>query len=162
IRSGNGLEKMIGTINSAQERRITRGSQRLSEGLAAKLGAERIRLDCPVMRIDHGPTGVLVHHDRGTVRARRVVVAIPPTRAGRIRYSPPMPGFRDQLTQRSFMGSAIKINLAYPTPFWREDGLSGHMTSDQGLVQLTFDQTHPDRAEGVMVAFIDSAAARVA
>lgn len=162
IRSGNGLEKMIGTINSAQERRITRGSQRLSEGLSAMVGDERVRLECPVTRIDHDPSGVVVHHDQGTVRARRAIVAIPPTLAGRIRYSPPMPGLRDQLTQRSFMGSAIKVNLVYPTPFWREEGLSGHMTADQGLVQLTFDQTHPDHPEGVLVAFIDSAAARVA
>jgi monoamine oxidase len=162
IRCGNGVEKMIGTINSAQERRITRGSQRLSEGLAEMVGEERILLGCPVSRIDHSPSGVIVHHEHGTVRAARAVVAIPPTLAGRIRYAPPMPGLRDQLTQRSFMGSAIKANIVYPSPFWREAGLSGHMTADHGLVQLTFDQTHPDHPEGVLVAFVDSAAARVA
>lgn len=161
IRAGGGLEKMIGTINSAQERRLTLGSQRLSEGLAGLLG-DRVRLECPVTRIDTGADGVVVHHDQGSLRARRVIVAIPPALAGRIRYCPPMPGLRDQLTQRSFMGSAIKITAVYPAPFWRESGLSGHMTSDAGMVQLTFDQTHPLRSEGVLVAFIDSAAARSA
>jgi monoamine oxidase len=121
-----------------------------------------VRLQCPVTRIDHDAEGVLVHHDQGTVRARRAVVAIPPTLAGRIRYSPAMPGLRDQLTQRSFMGSAIKITAVYDAPFWRASGLSGHMTTDAGLVQLTFDQTHPLRDEGVLVGFIDSAAARIA
>jgi len=159
IRSGGGLEKMIGTINSAQERRLTRGSQRLSEGLAGLLG-DRVRLQCPVTRIDHDADGVVVHHDQGAVRARRAIVAIPPALAGRIRYCPAMPGLRDQLTQRSFMGSAIKITAVYDTPFWRASGLSGHMTADTGLVQLTFDQTHPLRDEGVLVGFIDSAAAR--
>jgi monoamine oxidase len=161
IRAGGGLEKMIGTINSAQERRLTRGSQRLSEILAGLLG-DRVRLQCPVTRIDHDADGVVVHHDQGTIRARRAIVAIPPALAGRIRYSPAMPGLRDQLTQRSFMGSAIKITVVYDTPFWRESGLSGHMTADAGLVQLTFDQTHPLRDEGVLVGFIDSAAARTA
>jgi monoamine oxidase len=161
IRSGGGLEKMIGTINSAQERRVTHGSQRLSERLAGTLG-DRVRLGCPVSRIDHDSAGVVVHHDGGVVRARRAIVAIPPTLAGRIRYSPAMPGFRDQLTQRSFMGSAIKVTLVYDRPFWRDAGLSGHMVADSGLVQLTFDQTHPLRDEGVLVAFIDSAAARKA
>lgn len=161
IRAGGGLEKMIGTVNSGQERRLTRGSQRLSEGLASLLGG-RVRLQCPVTRIDHDSDGVVVHHDQGTVRARRAIVAIPPALAGRIRYSPPMPGLRDQLTQRSFMGSAIKITAVYETPFWRSSGLSGHMTADAGLVQLTFDQTHPLSDEGVLVAFIDSAAARKA
>jgi monoamine oxidase len=161
IRSGGGLEKMIGTINSAQERRLTRGSQRLSEGLAGLLG-DRVRLQCPVTRIDHDADSVVVHHDQGTVRARRAIVAIPPTLAGRIRYRPAMPGLRDQLTQRMFMGSAIKVTAVYDTPFWRAAGLSGHMTADSGLVQLTFDQTHPLRDEGVLVAFIDAASARTA
>ncbi len=161
IRSGGGLEKMIGTINSAQERRLTRGAQRLSEGLADMLG-DRVRRSCPVTRIDHNADGVVVHHDQGTVRARRAIVAIPPTLAGRIRYRPAMPGLRDALTQRMFMGSAMKVTVVYDTPFWREAGLSGHMTTDSGLVQLTFDQTHPLRDEGVLVAFIDSAATRTA
>jgi monoamine oxidase len=161
IRSGGGLEKMTGTVNSAQERRLTRGSQRLSEGLAAILG-DRVRLRCPVTRIDHDAGGVVVQHDQGTVRARRAIVAIPPTLAGRIRYCPALPALRDQLTQRMFMGSAIKVHAVYDTPFWRQAGLSGHMTSDSGLVQLTFDQTHPMRDEGVLVGFIDSAAARTA
>ncbi|HEY6279839.1 MAG TPA: FAD-dependent oxidoreductase, partial [Streptosporangiaceae bacterium] len=101
-----------------------------------------------------------VHHDQGTVAARRAIVAIPPALAGRIRYCPAMPGLRDQLTQRSFMGSVIKVTAVYDTPFWRAAGLSGHMTADTGLVQITFDQTHPQRDEGVLVGFIDSAAAR--
>ena len=159
IRSGGGLEKMIGTINSAQERRLTRGSQRLSEGLAGPLG-DRVRLQCPVTRIDHDADGVVVRHDQGAVRARRAIVAIPPALAGRIRYCPAMPGLRDQLTQRSFMGSVYKITAVYDTPFWRAAGLSGHMTADTGFVQITFDQTHPQRDEGVLVGFIDSAAAR--
>jgi len=161
IRSGGGVEKMIGTINSAQETRISRGSQQLSLNLAQLLG-DRIRLECPVTRIDHSADSVTVHHDGGTVTASRVIVAIPPVLAGRVRYSPPMPGVRDQLTQRSFMGSIIKVHVVYDRPFWREDGLSGHVTTDTGYVQVTFDQSHPERAEGMIVGFIDSDHARIA
>ena len=161
LRSGGGVEKMIGTINSAQETRISAGAQQLSLGLAEVLG-DRVRLSSPVTRIDHDEDGVLVHHDRGTTRARRAIVAIPPVLAGRIRYSPPMPGMRDQLTQRSFMGSVLKVHVVYDRPFWREAGLSGHVTSDVGLVHVTFDQSHPDRPEGVLVGFIDSHLGRTA
>ena len=161
LRSGGGVEKMIGTINSAQETRISAGAQRLSLGLAEVLG-DRVRLSSPVTRIDHDEDGVLVHHDRGTTRARRAIVAIPPVLAGRIRYSPPMPGIRDQLTQRSFMGSVLKVHVVYDRPFWRETGLSGHVTSDVGLVQVTFDQSHPHRTEGVLVGFIDAHLGRTA
>ena len=46
---------MIGTINSAQETRIARGSQQLSLRLAQLLG-DRVRLGCPVNRVEHVPT----------------------------------------------------------------------------------------------------------
>jgi monoamine oxidase len=161
LRSGGGVEKMIGTINSAQETRISLGAQHLSHGLASLLG-DRVLLNSPVTRIDHSDHRVLVHHDGGTTEARRAIVAIPPVLAGRIRYSPPMPGVRDQLTQRSFMGSVLKVHIVYERPFWRDAGLSGHVTADTGLVQITFDQSHPDRDEGVLVGFIDSHLGRTA
>jgi monoamine oxidase len=152
---------MIGTVNSAQQTRLADGAQTLSLRLAERLG-NRILLGCPVTRIDHSPGAVTVHHDHGTVIARRVIVAIPPALAGRIRYSPPLPGVRDQLTQRSFMGSVIKVQLAYERPFWRADGLSGHATADTGWVQIAFDQSHPRRDEGMLVGFIDSHLGRIA
>ena len=97
-----------------------------------------------------------MHGEAGAVTAHRVIVAIPPALTGRIRYSPALPGVRDQLTQRSFMGAVIKVHVFYPEPFWRADGFSGHVTSDQGLLRLAFDQTHPDGTEGALVGFIDS------
>jgi monoamine oxidase len=155
LRSGGGPERMIGTINSAQETRLSGGSQQLSSRLAQLLG-DRVRLGCPVTRIEYAAERVVVHHDGGAVAGKRAIVAIPPVLAGRIRYSPPMPGVRDQLTQRSFMGVAVKVHAVYDRPFWREAGLSGHATSDVGLVHVTFDQSHPDQTEGVLVGFVDS------
>ena len=156
IASGGGLERMIGVINGAQETRLRDGAMGVSLSLARMLG-DRIRLSCPVHRIDQDECGVVVHHERGQVRARYAIVAVPPPLAGRLRYSPPLPGLRDQLTQRVFMGSVIKTSVVYPEPFWRADGLSGHTT---GHNTLTFDQSHPDRAEGVLVYFADSGVAR--
>lgn len=161
FRSGGGVEKMIGTINSAQETRVTLGAQMLSKKLAEIVG-DRLVLEAPVMRIDHDVAGATIHHEKGIISAKRVIVAIPLVLAGRIRYSPPMSGVRDQLTQRSFMGSVLKIHVVYETPFWRKDGLSGHVTSDCGMVQITFDQCHPDHPEGVIVGFMDSHLGRVA
>ncbi len=155
LRSGGGPEKMIGIVKSAQETRITGGAQLLALRLADLLGT-RVRLGSPVHRIDQSQPGVTAVCERGQVIARRAIVAIPPALAGRIRYSPAMPGLRDQLTQRSFMGAVIKVHVFYSRPFWRADGLSGHVTSDQGLLRLTFDQTHPDSRDGALVGFIDS------
>ena len=44
-----------------------------------------------------------------TVHARRAIVAVPPTLAGRIAYDPPLPGMRDQLTQRMPQGTVIEV-----------------------------------------------------
>ena len=60
------------------------------------------------------------------------MVAIAPTLAGRIAYDPPLPGFRDQLTQRMPLGTVIKCMAIYDEPFWRADGLSGQAISDVG------------------------------
>lgn len=158
IASGGGVERMIGVINGAQETRLRDGAMGISLSLARVLG-DRVLLSHPVHRIDQDEHGVVVHHEQGQLRARFAVVAVPPALAGRLRYSPPLPGLRDQLTQRVFMGSVIKTSVVYPEPFWRADGLSGHTTGDN---TLTFDQSHPDRAEGVLVYFADSGAARLA
>lgn len=161
LRSGGGVEKMIGTINSAQETRISLGAQEISNRLAQQIG-DRLRLNCPVIKIEHNESSAVVHGENFVITAKRVIVAIPLVLAGRIRYSPPMSGVRDQLTQRSFMGSVLKVHVVYERPFWREKGLSGHVTSDAGMVQITFDQSHPDRPEGVIVGFADSHLGRVA
>ena len=66
------------------------------------------------------------------VRARRAVVAIAPTLAGRIAYAPPLPGFRDQLTQRMPLGTVAKCMAVYDEPFWRAAGLSGQGQAQWG------------------------------
>ena len=60
-----------------------------------------------------------MHADDVEVRAQRAVVAVPPALAGRIAYDPPLPGYRDQLTQRVPMGAVIKCLAVYEEPFWR-------------------------------------------
>ena len=80
--------------------------------------------------------------------------------ANRIDYSPPLPGLRDGLGQAMPMGATIKAQCVYDEPFWRRDGLNGQVTSDDGPVKTTFDNSPPDGAPGVLLAFIDAAEAR--
>ncbi|MGH2983688.1 MAG: flavin monoamine oxidase family protein, partial [Solirubrobacterales bacterium] len=94
------------------------------------------------------------------LRARRAIVALPPALAGRIDYDPPLPGARDQLTQRMPMGSVIKCMAIYDEPFWREQGLSGQATSLPGPTQVIFDNTPPNGAPGVILGFLEARDAR--
>jgi len=94
------------------------------------------------------------------ITAKRVIVAVPPMMAGRIGYDPPLPGLRDQLTQKAPMGSVIKCLAVYDRPFWRDDGLSGQAAGDCGAVRATFDNCPPDGSPGVLLGFVEGANAR--
>jgi len=160
IHSAGGLEMLFDTEGGAQQDRFVGGSQRIPILMAQELGRENVLLGAPVRMIRRGGHGVTVEADGATVRARRAVVAIAPTLAGRIAYDPPLPGFRDQLTQRMPLGTVAKCMAVYDEPFWRAENLSGQGTSDAGPVKLTFDNTPPSGAPGVLLGFLEGRQAR--
>ena len=94
------------------------------------------------------------------MRGKDVIVSIPPTLAGRIRYEPPLPALRDALTQQIPAGSVIKVQVGYETPFWREKGLSGFALSLDHEFSVVFDNSPPDASCGVLVGFFEGAHAR--
>jgi monoamine oxidase len=160
IHSAGSLELLFDTEGGAQQDRFVGGSQRLPLLMAQALGRERLILGAPVRMIRRGEHGVTVEADGAVVRARLAVVALAPTLAGRIAYDPPLPGFRDQLTQRMPLGTVAKCMAIYDEPFWRAEGLSGQGTSDIGPVKLTFDNSPPDGSPGVLLGFLEGRQAR--
>jgi len=95
------------------------------------------------------------------VYGQQVIVAVPPTLAGRIEYDPPLPPLRDQLVQHMPQGSLMKFEAIYPTPFWRAAGLTGQVVSESGPIKVTFDTSPADGSFGVMMGFIGGHEARV-
>jgi monoamine oxidase len=166
-RSGSGFNTLLGTDGGAQQDRFHGGSQRITQLMAEQLGAERLRLAAPVRWIEHGEGSVVLHADGTagepgglTVRARRAIVAVPPTLAGRIAYDPPLPARRDQLTQRMPQGTVIKTMAIYERPFWREQGLSGQAATDGGPARVVFDNSPPEGNPGVLLGFLEGRLAR--
>ncbi len=153
-RSGGTLDRLVATHGGAQESRLEGGSQLLALRLAERLG-DAVRLSSPVSAIRQDSGGVEVTHDGGGVEAGRVIVALPPTLAGRIRYSPALPPLRDQLTQQVPMGYVTKVQIAYPEPFWRAEGLSGSVLSLDDEVSIMFDNSPPDLSCGVVLGFLE-------
>jgi monoamine oxidase len=160
IHSAGSLEMLFDTEGGAQQDRFVGGSQRIAILLAQQLGRENVLLSAPVRKIVRGDHVVTVEADGAIVRARRAIVALAPTLAGRIAYDPPLPGFRDQLTQRMPLGTVAKCMAIYDEPFWRADGLSGQGTSDSGPVKLTFDNSPPGGSPGVLLGFLEGRQAR--
>jgi monoamine oxidase len=160
IHSGGNLNLLLSVAGGAQERRFHQGAQYISERVAAELG-ERVLLQAPVHTISQDEQGVRVASDALLVRAKRAIIAIPPTLAGRLRYRPALPAYRDQLTQRVPMGTVIKVQCLYPHPFWRAEGYSGQITCDEGAVRITFDNSPATGTPGVLMGFIEGEEGRV-
>ncbi|KUL38934.1 oxidoreductase [Streptomyces sp. NRRL F-4489] len=155
VGAAGGLDALINVTGGAQQDRVTGGSQRIALALAEELG-DRIVLGSAVTEIEWQGSGVRVGTGGGTaVRARRAVIAVPPPLAARIRFSPTLPGDRDQLVQRMPMGRVIKVNVVYDEPFWRRAGLSGQANSDRRPLGTVFDNTPPDGSPGVLVGFLE-------
>lgn len=152
------LETLLAVDRGAQQDRVVGGSvlvaQRLADGLD-------VRLSTPVASVAHDGTGVTVTTRAGqTFTGDRVVIALPPTLAGRLRYDPVLPAWRDQLTQKLPAGTVAKTFAAYPTPFWREQGLNGQVACDTGPVKVTFDVSPPGGEIGVLLGFVEGGEAR--
>ncbi len=146
----------------AQTARFVGGTAQIPDRLAAQL-RDRIVFDAPVQTIEYTADSITVHCRGGrTFGARRVIVAIAPKLASRILYDPPMPGVRDQLTQRMPNGSAMKAFFIYDEPFWRADGLNGQFISDVGPARMSNDTCIPGQDAGVILAFLEGEQARVA
>ena len=159
-RSNADFETLLAVDRGAQQDRVVGGSVRVAEGLAALLG-DRVRLGAVVRSVRQGTDEVAVElRDGSRVTGERLVVAIPPMLAGRLEYDPPLPSWRDQLTQKLPAGSVVKAFAAYPTPFWRDEALNGQAASDRGPVKVTFDVSPPAAEVGMMLGFIEGGDAR--
>ncbi len=158
--SAGSFQMAIDTGGGAQQDRFVGGSQLLCDKMAEALGSDTVHLEAPVRRITVVGDRATVASDNGTWTCRRVIVSLPPMLAGRIDYDPVMPAWRDQLTQRTPMGSVIKCNAIYDEPFWRAEGLSGQATGDGEGAHVVFDNSPPDGAPGILLGFLEGDGAR--
>ncbi|MBX3273696.1 MAG: flavin monoamine oxidase family protein [Sandaracinaceae bacterium] len=156
LRAGGGVMQLARVAGGAQERRFVGGAQQLSERLAARLD---VTLDAPVRAIEQDEDEARVVSARGTLRARRVILALPPALVDRMELAPHPPPLRDQLLARMPMGAVIKCLAVYDRPFWRERGLSGEGLSTDGPVRLAFDDSAHDGSQHALVGFLLGATA---
>jgi monoamine oxidase len=144
----------IGVTGGAQESRFDGGSQLISITMAEQLDG-RVVLDTPVRAIEQDGQSVTVHSRAGTWTARHAVVAVPPTLAARITWSPRLPPQQDALFQRLNFGMLMKCEAVYDKPFWRSEGLSGQgiFRSGSPLCSM-FDNTPRSGGPGVLMGFL--------
>jgi monoamine oxidase len=162
LRSGGGIRYLNAFEGGAQQWRIEGGAHQLCEALAQRLHG-RVRLGHPVCVIDQTSDEVVVQAisdddgHRSEFVADEVIVAVPPLLAQRIVFCPALRVPR--ATRATGRGCAVKVHLGYPTPIWREFGLSGWSMSSDGPLLSTVDDSPADAPAGLLTGFVTGAAA---
>ena len=161
VRACNGLERLFNTDGGAQQDRLIGGTQPIARKVAQRLG-NAVLLGKPARRIQWTERAAVVYSDDISVEARHIIVCTPPHLAGAIDYDPSPPTDRVQVTQRWPQGLVIKVQMIYPEPFWRADGLNGASLDYRGIVGETADSGVPEQysKKGIMTGFIYSGQAR--
>jgi monoamine oxidase len=157
--SAGGLTFAISGKGGSQDARPVGGMGAIYRPIAAELG-EALHLSRPVHKIAQDADGVTVSADGITLRARRVIVAIPLAIATSIVYEPMLPVDRAFLHQRIPSGAVIKISIFYEEPFWRADGFSGQSAAPDSAATLTIDACTNTGNPGIMCVITEGPAAR--
>ncbi len=157
--SAGGPTFVISGKGGSQDARPVGGMGAIYRPMAAALG-DALHLCQPVRQITQNADGVTVHAGDLTVRARRVIVAIPLAIASSIGYEPMLPVDRAFLHQRMPSGAVFKISVIYDEPFWRADGLSGQSAAPGSPATLTIDACTDTGDPGVMCVITEGVEAR--
>ncbi|MBT0566935.1 FAD-dependent oxidoreductase [Williamsia sp. CHRR-6] len=149
-----GLDKGLAVEGGSQQDVIVGGFGSIALALARELGG-RVRTRQVVRRITTDADGTLVETDDMAVRCSFVIVATQANQRKDIAFRPQLPDNHRLLSQRWRQGALTKAIVAYPTAFWREDGLSGSVVNTDGPVFLVFD-VGAQEGPGVLMSFVDT------
>lgn len=157
--SGGGPNFVISSKGGSQDARVHGGMGAISARMAAELvGA--LHLSQPVYLIGQDDDGVTVHAESMTVRADRVIIAVPLAVADRIAHQPLLPVDRAFLQQRVPSGAVLKISVLYDTAFWRADGFCGQSAAPGTPATLTIDACTDTAVPGIMCVITEGRVAR--
>jgi monoamine oxidase len=149
------LNRLVAVGGGAQESRVVGGTGLIPQRLADRIGHEHIALDAAVGSITQTRTGYEIISRRGTVHAKKVVLAMAPPLLNRIRFSPPIPDSRQALNRQMKMPRIGKGIAVYSSPFWRDqEGLNAQVVSDRAVVKVCFDSSPEDASFGALLGFI--------
>lgn len=144
--------------------RIDGGMGRLTAALAERLPAGTIRLQHRLRELVRKSDHIELHLQCGaetpTLRARQVVLALPPRLVDEtIRFTPELPAplqaaLRETLT---WMANAAKAAMQYRAAFWREAGHSGNafIGHPQAVLCEVFDACNPLDGRAALAGFFD-------
>ena len=131
--------------------RVEGGLARVTDALASGLG-DRLRLACRVHRVIEEAGGVSVLMAEGGLRARQVILALPPRLVAGLGVAVP--------DAPTWMAGHAKLVATYPTAFWRQNGLNGDAISHLGPLAEIHDASPVGAKVGALFGFAQVGAAR--
>ncbi|CAF0759055.1 unnamed protein product [Didymodactylos carnosus] len=155
VNSGQGVMRLCQAENGAQERKFINGSQQISNKLREKLGENKIKLDCPIEKIQWDKSDKLIIiecKNKMIFQCKHVLLAIAPSLYKTIDFQPPLPEKKQLATNQMYMGSIIKTITFYSKPFWKENGYSGILldTSTKQPVVYSYDDSFENNIHAIM------------
>jgi len=153
IKSGRDLNTLLSIENGAQQHRIKGGMQTLANQMS-KPFLSHIHFNCPVTQMLQSESSVKVSGPNFSFEAKKVIVAIPPVLIKNINFTPTLPLRKLQLLDKLSMGIVGKVFGVYAKPFWRNNGFSGQVVTDElNPFQTLFDASPAGADYGVLLAF---------
>ncbi|KAF9698547.1 hypothetical protein EKO04_003913 [Ascochyta lentis] len=157
-----GNETTVGTLarltavqDAGQEQRVEGGTGLIPTQLAKTIGLDHVVLNAAVSSIHKDNEIYTIASRAGTIRAKKVVLAMAPPLLRQISFEPPLPSDRQYLNEHTKMPTLGKGIAIYSTPFWRtHENLSAQVVSDTGSVRVTFDSSPSDASFGAILGFI--------
>lgn len=131
--AGGGVERYW---TESEVYRCKQGNQALAAKLAEAIGADRLRLGCPVAGVAHDEqraTVTLV--DGSTLEADDVVLATPPSTWGKMEIQPALP-----MILQPQMGMNLKYLAHVKSRFWLSRKLAPDALTD-GMMSMTWEGT---------------------
>lgn len=154
IRAFGGFDHMLDNEGGMQDERYVETTQEIALRLAESLG-DRVVTDAAVRRITQDGNGVTVFTDSAQIEARYAIVTTATEHRAGIEFEPALSDQGQALARSWGLGKLSKAFVAYDTPFWRENGLSGEAVTDTGAVFITYDVSPDPAGPGIMMVFCD-------
>ena len=149
--AGGAIRRDLDVSTMAGALRVEGGLARITHSLAEDMG-DSLRLSCPVDHVIEDAGGVKVSMAGGSIRAARVVLALPPRLTAGLGVAvPDVP---------TWMAGHAKLVATYPTAFWRELRLNGDAISHRGPLSEIHDASPASGEAGALFGFAHVGAAR--
>jgi len=140
--------------SEAPEKWLINGGAGQIPAILANQLKKSIVLSAHVHAIEQNSTGVTIRTRGLKVRAKRVIVAVPPPLRAGIAFSPALPPTHSGFIQRSPMGSISKVHAVYPDAFWRKQCLSGVGVGNLQSCEFIADSSPESGKPGILTSFV--------